>query len=63
MTDTPPTNLNADALPEDAPFIAGTTCWLERAVIGLNLCPFARAPHVQAAHAGKPCARHRCAAG
>ena len=47
MTDTAPTNLNADALPEDAPYIAATTKWLERAVIGLNLCPFARAPHVQ----------------
>ena len=26
---------------------ARTKRWLERAVIGLNLCPFARAPHVQ----------------
>jgi hypothetical protein len=40
-------SLNNDALPEDTPFIADTTRWLERAVIGLNLCPFARAPHVQ----------------
>lgn len=24
--------------------IASTRCWIERAVIGLNLCPFARAP-------------------
>ena len=47
MTDSTPASLNADALPEDAPFIASTTRWLERAVIGLNLCPFARAPHVQ----------------
>ena len=48
MNDTPtPSNLNADALPEDAPYLAATTLWLERAVIGLNLCPFARAPHVQ----------------
>ena len=45
MPDTP--SLNADALPEDAPYIADTTRWEERAVIGLNLCPFARAPHVQ----------------
>jgi len=45
MPDTP--SLNADALPEDAPYIADTTRWVERAVIGLNLCPFARAPHVQ----------------
>jgi len=48
MTDTSaPGNLNADALPEDARYIATTTRWLERAVVGLNLCPFARAPHVQ----------------
>ncbi len=26
--------------------IARTQCWLERAVIGLNLCPFAKAEHV-----------------
>ena len=43
----PDTHLNADALPEDAPYLHDTTRWLERAVIGLNLCPFARAPHVQ----------------
>ena len=47
MHDTARTALNADALPEGAPWIAATTQWLERAVIGLNLCPFARAPHVQ----------------
>lgn len=28
----------------DAPYIADTRRWIERAVIGLNLCPFARAP-------------------
>jgi hypothetical protein len=44
MPDTP--GLNADALPEDAPFIADTRRWVERAVVGLNLCPFARAPLV-----------------
>lgn len=27
--------------------IAATTSWLERAVIGLNLCPFAKAVHVK----------------
>ncbi len=42
-----PSQLNADALPEDAPYLAATTQWLERAVIGLNLCPFARAPYAQ----------------
>ena len=45
MSDT--SSLNADALPGDASFITDTTRWLERAVIGLNLCPFARAPHIQ----------------
>lgn len=32
---------------DDAQIIAQTRHWLERAVIGLNLCPFARAPYVQ----------------
>src|SRR3712207_2079444 len=27
--------------------VKATRAWLEKAVIGLNLCPFARAPHVQ----------------
>jgi uncharacterized protein len=31
----------------DANIIAATTAWLERAVIGLNLCPFAKAVHVK----------------
>jgi len=47
MNPTSADHLNADALAEDAPYLAATTRWLERAVIGLNLCPFARAPHVQ----------------
>jgi hypothetical protein len=47
MIPSPANELNADALPGDAPYLAATTRWLERAVIGLNLCPFARAPHVQ----------------
>jgi hypothetical protein len=47
MTELSPAgNLNADALPEDAAWLAATARWLERAVIGLNLCPFARAPYV-----------------
>jgi uncharacterized protein len=33
--------------PTDPKVIAATVCWLERAVIGLNLCPFARAVHVK----------------
>ena len=31
--------------PDEA--IAATRKWLERAVIGLNLCPFAKAVHVK----------------
>ena len=31
----------------DAPELAATRRWLERAVIGLNLCPFAKAVHVK----------------
>ncbi|MDE2600100.1 MAG: DUF1415 domain-containing protein [Rhodocyclaceae bacterium] len=31
----------------DATVIAATRRWLERAVIGLNLCPFAKAVHVK----------------
>jgi hypothetical protein len=32
---------------EQSGFIADTRRWLERAVIGLNLCPFAKAVHVK----------------
>lgn len=32
---------------DDASIITSVRNWLERAVIGLNLCPFARAPYVQ----------------
>ena len=32
---------------QDAPELAATRRWLERAVIGLNLCPFAKAVHVK----------------
>ncbi len=31
----------------DAEVIAATRRWIERAVIGLGLCPFARAPYAQ----------------
>ena len=34
-------------LPSDEEAIAATKLWLERAVIGLNLCPFAREVHVK----------------
>ncbi len=33
--------------PSDLALIDATRLWLERAVIGLNLCPFARAVHVR----------------
>lgn len=36
-------NLNAD----DEEIVAATRRWLERAVIGLNLCPFAKAVYVK----------------
>jgi hypothetical protein len=31
----------------DEPFLTSTRVWLERAVIGLNLCPFARSVYVR----------------
>ena len=34
-------------IPDDDSVIAATRLWLERAVIGLNLCPFAKAVHVR----------------
>lgn len=47
MTDLPTSGaLDADALAADA-LIAATQRWVERAVVGLNLCPFARAPMLQ----------------
>jgi hypothetical protein len=33
--------------PSDETVVAATRLWLEQAVIGLNLCPFARAPYVK----------------
>ena len=33
--------------PEAEQVLADTRCWLERAVIGLNLCPFASAVHLR----------------
>ena len=36
-----------NACGDDAAVVAATRRWVERAVIGLNLCPFARAPFVQ----------------
>lgn len=34
-------------IPDDATAIARTRAWVERVVIGLNLCPFAKAPQVK----------------
>jgi len=38
---------DASQPPEHDAVVAATRRWIERAVIGLNLCPFARAPYVQ----------------
>ncbi len=35
------------AHPDDLPVVDDTRHWLEKAVIGLNLCPFAKAVHVK----------------
>jgi uncharacterized protein len=37
---------NSASVP-DEPVVAATRHWLEQAVIGLNLCPFARAPYIK----------------
>src|SRR5215203_4331301 len=34
-----------DTTPDDVDIIAATKAWLEKDVIGLNLCPFAKAVH------------------
>jgi len=47
MTDAISPFITADLQPEDMPYIDGTRRWVERAVVGLNLCPFARAPMIQ----------------
>jgi uncharacterized protein len=47
---TPPTATaagSANGWPSDEQAIAATRAWLEHAVIGLNLCPFAKAPQVK----------------
>lgn len=36
----------SDGIPSDEQAIAATRAWLERAVIGLQLCPFAAGPHL-----------------
>ena len=37
----------SEAITHDEQIIAATITWLEKAVIGLNLCPFAKAVHVK----------------
>jgi len=39
--------VSRDLPTDDASVTAATRAWLERAVIGLNLCPFAKAVHVK----------------
>ncbi|TBO32573.1 DUF1415 domain-containing protein [Aquabacterium lacunae] len=38
---------NLQAHPDELPVVQATRHWLEKAVIGLNLCPFAKAVHVK----------------
>ena len=48
MMTTQPFTAPASASEESAePYVRDTVHWLERAVIGLNLCPFAKAVHVK----------------
>ena len=48
MMTTPPFTAPASASEESAEvYVRDTVHWLERAVIGLNLCPFAKAVHVK----------------
>ncbi len=47
MTPSPLLHLEASSRADDKTFVADTQRWLERAVIGLNLCPFAKAVHVK----------------
>ena len=39
--------MNQPDIPSAAAAIAATQAWMEKAVIGLNLCPFAKAVHVK----------------
>lgn len=45
MTDSK--QVDSAAIPSDEEVIAQTKVWLERAVIGLNLCPFAKSVHIK----------------
>ena len=39
--------ITAGLTAQDTPYVEATKRWVERAVVGLNLCPFARAPFIQ----------------
>ena len=43
------TEMNKDISMQPQQIIASTTAWMERAVIGLNLCPFAKSVHAKRA--------------
>ncbi|MEP7085174.1 MAG: DUF1415 domain-containing protein [Betaproteobacteria bacterium] len=45
MTETNENSGSTAAAPDSTAVIAATVAWIERAVIGLELCPFARAAH------------------
>lgn len=47
MPDLPPVNIPMADPATVATIVAATQRWLERAVIGLNLCPFAKSVHVK----------------
>ena len=46
-TPTPTPNDTTITQPSEAQALAETRAWVDRAVIGLNLCPFAKAPQVK----------------
>ena len=47
MTASPMTGSPMNTPPDNTQVIAETRAWVDRAVIGLNLCPFAKAPQVK----------------
>ncbi|MCI1006105.1 DUF1415 domain-containing protein [Herbaspirillum sp. C7C8] len=47
MSTSSPSPASLTSSPADAEVVALTRAWLEQAVIGLNLCPFAKSVHVK----------------
>ena len=47
MTTAPTPDQPSPSACDDAVVVQDTVCWLERAVIGLNLCPFAKSVHTK----------------